>query len=144
MVWLPALEVHETRQRHSLLWHVLSAQDWWMFLGHKGPTEGNMFGFCVSTVWAKILRLNGLERSGLWSLPRFLLQRRYNWSWRRLALVYRWWFASEHHTDCPDRFGFHLSVYPTREEEDGTLGSNIISLKSSNNLLCLQHGKLAC
>lgn len=60
MVWLPALEVHETRQRHSLLWHVLSAQDWWMFLGHEGPTEGNMFGFCVSTVWAKILQLNAV------------------------------------------------------------------------------------
>lgn len=31
-----------------------------MFLGHKGPTEGNMFGFCVSTVRAKILWLNAV------------------------------------------------------------------------------------
>lgn len=105
-------------------------------LGTKDPqAEGNMCDFSVSTVWAKTLKLNALFKN------LFLLQRRCNWSWRRLALVCPWWFVSEHDKDCPDRIGLHLSVYPTREEGD-CLGSNIISLRSSNILMCLQHGKL--
>lgn len=47
-----------------------------------------------------------------------------------------WWFALEHCADCPDRIGFHLSVCPTSEEEDGTVWGSASSVSTLQTFSC--------